>query len=166
MAGGGDHSATRRPLAMGRAAAPDTFWVPAVRYTKVWMLRSGQVPRTTLGSGPGPKLGARPPTSSLHLTPVHPFPTTRLRESFVLGVRRGSLRVLQEGSAPRRPVLPSWRCPVHTLDPQFCLPPKPPSESLVILPISSLESPFSWAGLAPCLTVKETPDPTLIEDAR
>lgn len=77
--GEGDHiaarslggSTDRQRLVMGREAGGSRYIralkVPAFGYAKVCVRRSGQVPRTTLGSGPGPqKLRAHPPTSSLH----------------------------------------------------------------------------------------------------
>lgn len=73
--GEGDHIAARslggstgrQRLVMGREAGGSRYIralkVPAFGYAKVCVRRSGQVPRTTLGSGPGPqKLRAHPPT--------------------------------------------------------------------------------------------------------
>ncbi|CZR39613.1 uncharacterized protein FPRO_04510 [Fusarium proliferatum ET1] len=68
----------------------------------------------------GPRAGGSPTDLIPAFNPCPPFPTTRLRESFVLGVRRGPLWAppccsghRKRGSAPRRSVLPSWRRLVH-----------------------------------------------------
>ncbi|KAJ0145679.1 L-arabinose-responsive transcription regulator ARA1 [Fusarium oxysporum f. sp. albedinis] len=68
----------------------------------------------------GPRAGGSSTDLIPAFNPCPPFLTTRLSESFVLGVRRGSLRAptccsghCKGGSAPRRPVLPSWRRLVH-----------------------------------------------------
>lgn len=138
VAGGGDHirhrgegfgtgstqesSSPRSP--QGQSRSGSTLWVPAGGYTVV--LSS---PGTTLWPGTLGNLGSRSQaggsssSSSLLSTPVRPGPPTALASDkatrvFSLGMHPGRLQAQgRRGSAPRRPILPSWRRLVHQLRP-------------------------------------------------
>ncbi|KLP06115.1 uncharacterized protein LW94_14973 [Fusarium fujikuroi] len=113
----------------------------------------------------GPRAGGSPTDLIPAFNPCPPFPTTRLRESFVLGVRRGAVGTAKEGALRAGLCCRRGGALSTLVDPQLCY---PSEASLGGLEVTVLAGLGQRVLRSPVLTVKGNSccGPTPKEDAR